>query len=148
MYTMDKLYQQTLDNIFGKDRVFVSIIHNNKDLNIFSNERELLKSIKKNQMDNYNIYWYFKETVFGKSIYIDLNKINTNISSDNINFSNIDKDYKDFFVHRINIIMDSTNNIKDNQYVRIVDDFNALISKKEVKFEEYKTIRNYFENYN
>jgi len=40
-YKMDKLYQETLDNIFGKDRAIVSIIHNDRDLNIFSHEREV-----------------------------------------------------------------------------------------------------------
>tara|TARA_B110000116_G_C16795153_1_gene566191 strand:+ start:766 stop:1212 length:447 start_codon:yes stop_codon:yes gene_type:complete len=148
---MKEIYQQSLDNIFGKKRVVVSIIHNNTDLNIFSNERELLKSIKKNQMDNYNIDWFFKETIFGKSIYIDLNNLNnlnTDISSDNINFSNIDKDYKDFFVHRINIIMDRTHNVEDNKFNNYVDEFNKLISKKEVNFEKYKSIRNNFETYN
>ena len=106
---MDKLYQETLDNIFGKDRVVVSIIHDGKDLNIFSQEREVLKAIKKNQMDNYNLSWFFKETIFGKSIYISLNNINTHISSDNINCSNIQEDYKKYFIHRINLIMNGIN---------------------------------------
>tara|TARA_Y100000768_G_scaffold339675_1_gene283055 strand:- start:2447 stop:2884 length:438 start_codon:yes stop_codon:yes gene_type:complete len=145
---MEKIYQQSLDNIFGKKRVVVSIIHNNKDLNIYSNEREILKAIKKNQMDNYNIDWFFKETIFGKSIYIDLNNINTHISSNNINFLNIERDYKDYFIHRINIIMDSTNNIKNNQFNNYVDEFNKLIKKDNVDFEEYKNIRNNFEKYN
>ena len=149
MYTMDKLYQQTLDNIFGKDRVVVSIIHNDKNLNIFSHERELLKAIKKNQMDNYNISWFFKETVFGKSIYIHVNHINTHISSGNINLSNIERDYKDYFIHRINLITNSINEIKkDENYNQLVDNYNKLIKKDNVDFEEYKDIRNDFEKYN
>ena len=99
-------------------------------------------------MDNYNIDWFFKETIFGKSIYIDLNNINTHISSNNINFLNIERDYKDYFIHRINIIMDSTNNIKNNQFNNYVDEFNKLIKKDNVDFEEYKNIRNNFEKYN
>ena len=149
MYTMDKLYQQTLDNIFGKDRVVVSIIHNDRDLNIFSHEREVLKSIKKSQMDNYKIHWFFKETLLGKSIYIDLNHINDNISSNIIDFSNIHEDYKKYFIHRVTIIMNSVNEIKkDENYNQLVDNYNKLIKKDNVDFEEYKNIRNDFEKYN
>ena len=145
---MDKIYQNELDNIFGKDRVVVSIIHNNKDLNIFSHEREVLKAIKKNQMDNYNLSWFFKETIFGKSIYISLNNINTHISSDNINFSNIQEDYKKYFIHRINLIMNGINeDYKDTTYNTVVYNYNKLIKKNVVNFEEYKNIRNNFEKY-
>lgn len=146
---MDKIYQKELDNIFGKDRVIVSIIHNDRDLNIFSHEREVLKSIKKNQMDNYNISWSFKETIYGKSIYIDLNNVNKHISYDNINFSNIERDYKKYFIHRVTIIMNSVNKIKkDENYNQLVDNYNKLIKKDNVDFEEYKNIRNDFEKYN
>ena len=146
---MDKLYQETLDNIFGKDRVVVSIIHDGKDLNIFSQEREVLKAIKKNQMDNYNLSWFFKETIFGKSIYISLNNINTHISSDNINCSNIQEDYKKYFIHRINLIMNGINeDYKDTTYNTVVYNYNKLIKKNVVNFEEYKNIRNKFEKYN
>lgn len=146
---MDKIYQKELDNIFGKDIVVVSIIHNDRDLNIFSHEREILKSIKKNQMDNYNLSWFFKETIYGKSIYIDLNNVNTHISSGNINFSNIERDYKKYFIHRINLIMNCINeNYKDTTYNTIVYNYNKLIEKNVVNFEEYKNIRNKFEKYN
>lgn len=146
---MDKIYQKELDNIFGKDIVVVSIIHNDRDLNIFSHEREILKSIKKNQMDNYNLSWVFKETIYGKSIYIDLNNVNTHISSGNINFSNIERDYKKYFIHRINLIMNCINeNYKDTTYNTIVYNYNKLIEKNVVNFEEYKNIRNKFEKYN
>ena len=146
---MNKAYQEALDNIFGKDRVIVSIIHNDRDLNIFSHEREVLKSIKKNQMDNYNISWFFKETIYGKSIYIDLNNVNKHISSGNINFSNIDRDYKKYFIHRINLIMNGINeDYKDTTYNTIVYNYNKLIEKNVVNFEEYKNIRNKFEKYN
>lgn len=146
---MDKIYQKELDNIFGKDCVVVSIIHNDRDLNIFSHEREVLKAIRKNQMDNYKIHWFFKETILGKSIYIDLNHINNNISSNIIDFSNIREDYKKYFIHRINIIMNSVNeNYKDATYNTVIDNYNKLIEKNVVNFEEYKNIRNDFQKYN
>ena len=100
-------------------------------------------------MDNYNLSWFFKETIYGKSIYIDLNNVNTHISSGNINFSNIERDYKKYFIHRINLIMNCINeNYKDTTYNTIVYNYNKLIEKNVVNFEEYKNIRNKFEKYN
>jgi len=100
-------------------------------------------------MDNYNIHWFFKETLLGKSIYIDLKHINDNISSNIIDFSNIQEDYKKYFIHRATIIMNSVNEIKkDENYKELVDNYNKLIKKNVVNFEEYKNIRNNFEKYN
>ena len=54
MTTIDKHFQSNLDNIFGKKRVCVRIIHDDKDICINSSEREILYAIKEQQQTNYS----------------------------------------------------------------------------------------------
>jgi len=73
-----KQFQSELNNIFGEKRVRVSIIHDDRDICINSNEREILYAIQEQQHVKHNHYWSFSERFLTKALIIknNINMIN------------------------------------------------------------------------
>ena len=167
MTTIDKKFQTSLDNIFGKDRVWVHIIHHDRDICINSNEREILYAIQEYQEMNYNKYWSFSERFLTKALIISVDKI------PEYQFDGISETYKKHFQERIQLIInkydekykDSAIFVTDynEKYVEIMENFvfvdkkisikyedvkqiyQKVISEKNVDYDKYKTIRDIFE---
>ena len=106
------LYTDIINNIFhtdnflkhkkGKfhktyDKVIVSIIHNNKDLNFNCQDREILYTLKECLGEP----WQFRENNWGKSL-----QCNFDFISPTPEFKNIFKIYKKFYMQRMDLIFE------------------------------------------
>ena len=167
MTSIDKQIQSSLDNIFGKNRVLVHIIHDDRDICINSNEREILYAIQEYQKINYNQHWSFSERFLTKALTISINKCSE------CNFDKISEIYKKYFQERIQSIINKYDEKYEDSnifvidynetYIEIMENFvfagkkisikyenvkevyQKLVSDKLVDYEKYKTIRDIFE---
>lgn len=102
------LYEKKLSNIFTTilnknsnkqyPRIIVSIIHNDEDLGINAEEREILHSIQSLLGEN----WIFRECLYGKCLQCNFK----NLEHDP-DFSNIYPEYKKAFMIRMNLITET-----------------------------------------
>ena len=101
------IYSNKLKSIFKTcnnnkefSRIEVRIIHNEEDLCINAEEREILHSIQ-NVLGK---YWYFKESLLGKCILCNFRYV-----SNNPDFNNIYPEYKKEYMIRMNMITEQYN---------------------------------------
>ncbi len=101
------IYSNKLKSIFKTcndnkefSRIEVRIIHNEEDLCINAEEREILHSIQ-NVLGK---YWYFKESLLGKCIFCNFRYV-----SNNPDFNNIYPEYKKEYMIRMNMITEQYN---------------------------------------
>lgn len=142
MTELAKKFQYELNNIFGEKRVSASIIHDDRDICINSNEREILYAIQEQQHVKHNHYWSFSESFFTKALIISITY------SPKPQFDGLSQIYKNHFKERISKIIDKYDGIipKNDNYVKVKKLYNSAMSKEEVNFEEYKKLRVIFEN--
>tara|TARA_Y100000389_G_scaffold89478_3_gene85965 strand:- start:5843 stop:6304 length:462 start_codon:yes stop_codon:yes gene_type:complete len=135
-------YNNALNDIFGNNRITFDVCHDNRDFVIRGWEREILKAIIKFHKEKYNVYWSFRETMFGKYIISDVNQIINHCKIPC--FNDFEKYYKFEYLHRMNTILDGIVDsskkikileIKDNKYPDIIKD-------NKVDFDRYKELRN------
>ena len=142
MAQLAKLFQQQLDQLLGKGRVRVSIIHDDKEICINSYEREILYAICEQQDKYFNLVWAFSEKFLTKALTISLHR------SPKPNFIGFAEIYKSCFKKRIQSIIDKYDNVysKKSEYLELKDKYYSLLDVKKIGFEEYKKIRDGFEN--
>lgn len=143
MVQIVKEFKQELENIFGDRRVTVRIIHDDMDICINSNEREILYAICDQQEKYFKSMWRFSENLYGKALIIPVNL------SPKADLTGIAEIYKSYFQKRIQTIitkydMETLPNI--SYYKNIKDKYYSLLSKEDVNFEEYKQVRDNFES--
>ena len=96
--TIIKIYQKELE--LFKDILNISIIHRDKDICFYSNQREILYAIYESFMSNSKmIQIYYKESILGKAVIINLKTLPTKPP-----FSNLIFHYKKFFFERLDFI--------------------------------------------
>ena len=167
MSTITKQLQTSLDNIFGENRLWVHIIHDDRDICINSNERELLYAIQEYQEKNYKKYWSFSERFLTKALIISINK------NPEYQFDGISEIYKKHFQERIQLIINKYDEKYkgseifvteyNEKFIEVMENFvlvdkkisikyedvkqvyEKLLSEKNVNYEKYKTIRDIFE---
>jgi hypothetical protein len=118
----DLLYENKLYN-----RVIVSIIHSNKDLNFNCLDREILYTLKEFLGEE----WQFRESHWGKCLQCNFQFIKPTVPS----FQNIFPIYKKFYIKRMNLIFQQYDKIfiKDGdlqdklyQYSEFESDYNKI----------------------
>ena len=141
MAELAKMFQQQLDQLIGKGRVRVSIIHDDKDICINSHEREILYAISEQQDKYFNLVWAFSERYLTKALTISLHR------SPNPNFIGFAEIYKSSFKRRIHRIIDKYGDVysKKPEYRELKNKYYALLDVTEINFKEYKKIRDDFE---
>ena len=137
-----KQFQSELNNIFGEKRVRVSIIHDDRDICINSNEREILYAIQEQQHVKHNHYWTFSERFLIKALTISITY------SPKPEFDGLSQIYKKHFTERISKIIDKYDGMiqENDDYVKVKKLYHSAISEEGVNFEEYKKSRDIFEN--
>lgn len=167
MTSIKNNFQSSLDNIFGKKRLFVRIIHDDRDICINSNEREILYAIQEYQKINYNQHWSFSERFLTKALIISIDK------TCECQFNGISETYKKYFQERIQVIINKYDQkyqgsaifvteynekiieVMENfvlvdknisiKYEDVKQVYQKLLSEKNVNYEKYKIIRDIFE---
>lgn len=144
MSNITENYQAALDIIIGKERVTVRLIHNDEDICMNSNERELLYSIQNVQRRDYNVEWVFREGLFGMALMLPLKH---HVSSVFVDFAS---EYKILFNKRIQKIINQYNTKeldeeKELFYQQCKIKWEALNKKSYINFDEYKEVRELFE---
>ena len=135
-------YNLALKNIFENNkRVNFNTCHDCKDFTIRSQEREILYAIKKYHKDKYNIYWEFNESFYGKCIVISIKQIINNCKTPD--FSDFEKYYKEEFISRMNLIL-NTRNEKKRQTLKTIIDIKKIESPN-FNYEKCKELRNIVE---
>jgi hypothetical protein len=138
------LYTDIINNIFHTDiinsdfpkykeefyktyeRVIVSIIHNNKDLNFNCQDREILYTLK----ECLGQHWEFRENNLVKSL-----QCNFDFISPTPEFKNIFKIYKKFYIQRMDLIFEQY----DKRFIN--SNIEDIQKNKEYK-SEYLKIKN------
>jgi len=136
-------YNNALTSIFGDNkRVVFDTCHNNENFVIRSQEREILYAIEKYHKNEYDIYWMFKENLFGKIILINVEEIIN--KSKTPNFCNFEKYYKKEFISRINMIRNNTRNSEKKDKLKLFIDSQEIISDN-IDYERCKELREQIE---
>ena len=127
-----EIYQNYVNSMFPNiytnisnnkiERVIFRIIHNDEDLNLNCNDREILYTCQ----DIFGSdFWCFKENIFGKSLCANFNHIDKNL-----NFPDFEKFftiYKKHYMDRMNLIISQYDGrfqepIKDNSDENVTSD--------------------------
>lgn len=137
-------YEQSIENIIGKERVIVRLIHNGKDLCINSKERELLETIQNTQQRDHGVDWNFQENMFGMAITLPVKQL---VSP---SFTAFAEEYKVRFQNRIQMILNKYDKKpleqeKKEFYEQVKMSYFALNDRSHVDFDEYKNIRDMFQ---
>lgn len=146
MNELAKQFQCSLDEIFGEKRVKVRIIHDDKDICINSNEREILYAIQEQQQTIHELNWSFSERFLTKALIISFSK------NPVPQFQGISEIYKKYFIKRIQLIINkfdkmNIEHIKEKSHYKTVKTlYKTTINEKNVDFEKYKNIREIFES--
>ena len=136
------IYQEKINNIFPRyknkdkiyepyERVVVSIIHNNKDLNFNCSDREILYALK----ECLGEYWQFRENNWGKSL-----QCNFEFISPDPKFNNIFQIYKKFYMQRMELIFEQYD--KKFKTQNIESKFKLDYDKIKNRVQELKKINN------
>ena len=138
-------YNIALNTIFGNNRVEVDICHDDRDIVIRCLEREILHALSKYHKQKYNIYWNFRESIYGKHIIINVSKIIKNCKTPD--FTDFEKYYKHEYISRLNLILNGSKDpsIK-NKVLSIRDNNIHVINDNKVDLKKYKEIRDEIEN--
>ena len=138
-------YNNVLNDIFGVKRVLCDLCHDDIDFVIRSYEREILKAIIEYYKETYNLYWTFRESIYGKYIIIKTSEILNNCKDPS--FDNFEKYYKSAYLSRINLILETTTNIeKISQISEIISKNSNIFDADQVNFVKYKEIRDQINN--
>ena len=137
-------YQNALDDIIGRGRLTVRIIHDEEDLCIVSNERELLYTIQNVQREQFGVEWQFRENMLGKCITIPLEQQVSPL------FNGFAEQYKILFQKRITMIANrydvkSLDEEKNEFYKQVNALYFDLLKYPVVDFHKYKQVRDLFE---
>lgn len=137
-------YQNAFDDIIGKKRLTVRLIHNDEYLCVNSNERELLHTIQEVQRAQFGVEWHFKENMLGKCIMLPLEQHVSPL------FNGFAVQYKVLFQQRIQMIIDRydkkpLDNDKQVFYEQIKVLYAHLVETQVIDFDEYKNMRDLFE---
>lgn len=142
--------QDKLNKYFGMEKPFrfrVRIIHEEDDICVNSNEREILQAIKKQQKQKYDLNWNFLEHYFTKALILPFEKLVK------VDLDGFEKEYKLFYQERIQIIINKYDNnddigFNDEQleiYKNTKSIYQKMIEEQYVDFNKYKEVRNMFE---
>uniref|UniRef100_A0AB39J8Y8 Uncharacterized protein n=1 Tax=Florenciella sp. virus SA2 TaxID=3240092 RepID=A0AB39J8Y8_9VIRU len=139
-------YNNALNDIFGKNRITFDVCHDNRDFVIRGWEREILKAIIKYHKETYNVYWSFRETIFGKYILSDVKQIMKHCK--NPCFDNFEKYYKLEYTHRMNMILDGIKGkATRNEFLAIKEKYSLIMNDDNVDFSKYKELRDEIEKF-
>ena len=140
-------YSNALCAIFGSRNVQVRTIHNDVDLCINSNHREILYAIKDFQEKHHDVVWIYSENICGKCLVIDLRHCD---KYPNPSFDGILDKYKEKYIERIGMITKRYDKKPMQQekrdfYESLKPLYIEMIAKPYVKIEDYVRLRELFE---
>jgi len=145
IHTICNQYNCALATIFRSNkRVEFDTCHNDTDFVIRSQEREILHAIEKYYKDKYDIFWNFRENLFGKCIITNVKQV---VGKCQIpDFSGFETYYKEEFISRLRLIIDSTKNTDKIHQIKQLEYYPEIISDTEsVDYEKYKELRDQIE---
>lgn len=147
LFNIINTYQRLLDDKFKPKKLEVDIIYDNKTLVIRCFEREILNSILKYHEQKYNISGFFRESLLGKIILLNVKEVKKIYKT--LNFNDIYFYYKIEFCNRVKMIIDKYDiifKIEPNQeYIQLKFDYEKVINKDSINIEDYYQIRKRFE---
>ena len=157
-------FQHQLENIIGKKRIRVRLIHDDRDICINSNEREILYAIQEQQREEHDRFWFFSERFLTKALIIPINSLPVP------KFEKFPEFYKKYFVKRIQGIIEKYDanlipallpcefqdssgvskmvieNKQTIDYEKTKSKYKSLLTENTVDFVKYKQLREKFES--
>ena len=147
LFNIINIYQRLLDDKFKPKKIEVDIIYDDTTLVIRCFEREILNCILKYHEKKYNISGFFKESLLGKIILLNVKEVKKIYET--LNFNDIYFYYKIEFDNRVKKIIEKYDIIfkiePNTEYTKLKSDYEKVINVDTIDIEDYYQIRERFE---